>query len=869
MVARAAFALLVVGFGVKAALMPLHGWLPSAMVAPTPVSGLLHAVAVVKSGVFGLARVVLFVFGPEAVRDLGVALPLALVAAATMLLAGALALRQDNLKRGVAYSTVSQLSYIVLGLAVLTPRAAFGAVFHVVAHAVMKLTVFLCVGALAVEADVKYVSQVPGVGRRMPVTMAAFGVAAAGLVGLPLVAGFVSKWYLALGSLAGAWPVLAAAFWAAGLLKLLYFWPIVGAAFVPGWADRFPAGPLYATASDARTDGGPQGRLRPVRDVLAPPRPHPGRGRPGRPARGATRAAPLLRPGADRRDGGVRLMVALAAVVPPWTLVFAAAVVVALVPRRVGFAVAVAATALVVPWSLALPSGPLLATTLYGFDVVPFAADDLTRLLGVTFGFIATVDLVYAAGSGASRRQAAFVLAYVGASLGAVFAGDWLTLVVWWELMAVTATLLVWDAGGDAARAGFRYAVYHEVGGVFLAAGVLLQFLRTGTFVFGDGIAGGLPAALAAVGIGLNVGFLGLHVWLVDSYPRPNVATSVVLAGFTTKVGVYALVRAFPGGSRPVAAVGGAMLLFGVTMAILQTDLRRLLTYHIVSQVGYMVAGVAVASPLAAAGGLAHLLNNVLYKSLLFMVAGVLVLRTREERLQRLGGLRREMPLTFLAFAVAALSIAGTPGFNGFVSKGMIFDGVEAAGRPVLWWVLLLGGVGTVVSFAKVGYYAFFHGPADRSVADASPLQAAAMFAIAGVCVLFGVAPDLLFALLPAAGRPPPTLSPRRSSPKRAASWSPAWSRSPSSVDRSRASPPSLTSTRSTTRWGHAPFADWSGSSPAPPTHSTTARRRSSGPSPGWLPTREPPGSASSTPCSVPTSGPTERPASSGRASCS
>jgi len=225
--ARAVFGLLVAGFGVKAAVVPLHTWLPEAMVAPTPVSGLLHAVAVVKSGVFGIARVVLFVFGPDATRDLGVALPLAVVAVVTILYTGLVALRQDKLKRGIAYSTVSQLGYIVLGLALLTPAAVFGALLHVVAHAVMKLTVFLSVGAIYVETGREYVSQLDGVGRRLPLTITGFGIAAAGLVGMPAVAGFVSKWYLMLGTVQSEYPILVAAFLGAGLLKLLFFWPIV------------------------------------------------------------------------------------------------------------------------------------------------------------------------------------------------------------------------------------------------------------------------------------------------------------------------------------------------------------------------------------------------------------------------------------------------------------------------------------------------------------------------------------------------------------------------------------------------------------------------------------------------------------------
>ncbi|WP_435101773.1 proton-conducting transporter transmembrane domain-containing protein [Halarchaeum sp. P4] len=239
-----AFALLVGGFGVKAAVIPFYVWLPDAMVAPTPVSSLLHAVAVVKSGVFGLARVVLFVFGPELVRTLGLSGALAALAAATTLLAALLAIRQERFKRGLAYSTVSQLSYIVLGVAVLVPDAVFGALLHIAAHAFMKLSLFFCAGIIYVETHVEYIKPLRGISRRLPLTAALFGVAAAGLVGFPLLAGFVSKWYLLVGLLGDGRLLLAGAVLVASLLKLVFFWPIVTSV-------------VFSEATDAQRDRDP------------------------------------------------------------------------------------------------------------------------------------------------------------------------------------------------------------------------------------------------------------------------------------------------------------------------------------------------------------------------------------------------------------------------------------------------------------------------------------------------------------------------------------------------------------------------------------------------------------------------------------
>jgi multicomponent Na+:H+ antiporter subunit D len=225
------FALFLVGCGVKAALIPFHTWLPVAMVAPTPVSALLHAVAVVKAGVFGFLRVTGFVFGPDLLRDLGAATLLAWLAMATILLASLVALVQDDLKRLLAFSTVGQLSYIVLGAALGTPTAMEGGVLHIASHAVLKITLFFCVGAIHVATHRERASELGGVGRRMPVTMTAFALAAFMLAGLPPGVGFVSKWRLLMGaSEASAWLAVGTLL-ASTVLNLGYFVPIVVRAF--------------------------------------------------------------------------------------------------------------------------------------------------------------------------------------------------------------------------------------------------------------------------------------------------------------------------------------------------------------------------------------------------------------------------------------------------------------------------------------------------------------------------------------------------------------------------------------------------------------------------------------------------------------
>ncbi|MFW6383793.1 MAG: Na(+)/H(+) antiporter subunit D [Halodesulfurarchaeum sp.] len=438
--------------------------------------------------------------------------------------------------------------------------------------------------------------------------------------------------------------------------------------------------------------------------------------------------------------------------IPPAVVVLAVALIIPFLPRRPGHGLALLATGGASVWSLLAPDSVHVPVQFLGFEAVLLQVDTLSRLMGIIFGLIAAAAVVYSYSSDATNRQTAFALGYVGTSLGAVFAGDWLTMVFFWELMAVTSTLLVWDYGGEAVRAGFRYAIYHGLGGSLLMAAVVWHYTQVGSFLFSasEGLVAGVPTVLAAVGIGVNVGFVGLHAWLPDTYPRPHVAASVFLSVYTTKTGVYGLARAFPDGNLAVAYMGAAMAMIGVIYALFQHDMRRLLAYHIQSQVGYMVAGVGIGTALATAGAFAHVFNHILYKALLFMTAGVVVVRTGTERLDDLGGLARHLPITALAFTIAALSIAGFPGFNGFVSKGMLTVAAHEEHLTAIYYLLLAAGVGTFMSFIKFGYYAFFReaqGPID--VEWSARGQQIAMLGVASLLVLFGLFPEYLFAILP------------------------------------------------------------------------------------------------------------------------
>ncbi len=230
--AKILFMLFMAGVGVKAGIMPLHSWLPRAMVAPTPVSALLHAVAVVKSGVFGVIRVVGFVFGPEVMQAFGLNLILAVFAGTTILVASLIALKQDNLKARLAYSTVGHLSYIVLGVALVSVDGFMGGIMHLANHATMKITLFFCAGAIYVNLHKTEISQLNGIGKAMPWTMGMFTIGALGLAGVPPINGFVSKWFLCLGALEADQLIIVGIFVVSGLLNAAYFFPIIHRAFL-------------------------------------------------------------------------------------------------------------------------------------------------------------------------------------------------------------------------------------------------------------------------------------------------------------------------------------------------------------------------------------------------------------------------------------------------------------------------------------------------------------------------------------------------------------------------------------------------------------------------------------------------------------
>ena len=341
---------------------------------------------------------------------------------------------------------------------------------------------------------------------------------------------------------------------------------------------------------------------------------------------------------------------------------------------------------------------------------------------------------------------------YVGGSLGAIFAGDYLTLFIFWEIMAFSSVFLIWYRKEKRSiEAGFRYLLVHVFGGLCFFTGMMLHYHQTGSLAFVNILPADAswPQYLILAGFALNAAVLPLHAWLPDAYPEATVEGAVFLCAFTTKTAVYVLARGFAG-FEILAVMGTAMTVFGVCYAVIENDIRRVLAYHIISQVGYMVAGVGIGTNLAINGAAAHAFAHILYKALLFMGAGSVLYITGTTKMNRLGGLYKYMPLTMIFYVVGAVSISGFPLFSGFVSKSMVVAGAHEQGR--LWLVSLmnLAGIGTFLSVGlKVTYFTFFGKEAPIEAKEPPKNMLWAMGLTALLCFIIGVFPRVLYVLLP------------------------------------------------------------------------------------------------------------------------
>ena len=434
----------------------------------------------------------------------------------------------------------------------------------------------------------------------------------------------------------------------------------------------------------------------------------------------------------------------------PALVLLAAAPLVAMLRGHARRAVLLAAPLLAMAAALGAPAGHHGVVDLAGQSLVLVRVDPLSQLFGLIFTGITFIGAVYALHVDRGGEQIA-TLVYAAGGLGVVYAGDWITAFVGLELMGVASLLIVWFGGSVRARmAGFRYIFMHLTAGALLFAGIALLW-SSGAGLSLEPLASdaGLGYSLILGGVLINAAVPPVHAWLTDAYPEASVTGTILLSAFTTKTAIYLLIRAFPG-VEALAWVGAIMAVYGAVFAVLENDIRRLLAYHIVSQIGYMVAGVGIGTALALNGAAAHAFSHILYKALLLMGAGAVMQATGRRRLTELGGLARSMPVVTTLYLIGACSISGVPLFNGFVSKPLIVSAASDHGLTGVEWLLTIASVGTFLHTGlKLPYFTFF-GP-DRGLAPVRlPSNMIAAMSLAAVaCIGIGIVPGWLYARLP------------------------------------------------------------------------------------------------------------------------
>ncbi|WP_394132369.1 Na(+)/H(+) antiporter subunit D [Shewanella maritima] len=390
-----------------------------------------------------------------------------------------------------------------------------------------------------------------------------------------------------------------------------------------------------------------------------------------------------------------------------------------------------------------------------GYQLEPVRVDKLSIMFGYLFHLAAFIGVVYALHLKDTVQHVA-ALSYAASAVGAVFAGDFLTLFVFWELLALTSVFLVWARRTERAYgAGMRYIIIKVLSGVLLLSGAIIFINQTGSARFSDigleheGVLN-LGAWLIFLAFGIKCAFPFAHTWLTDAYPEATPTGTIFLASFTTKVAVYALARGFAG-TELLVWIGVTMACFPIFYAVIENDLRRVLAYSMINQVGFMVVGVGIGTSLALNGAVAHAFNDVIFKGLLMMTMGAVLHMTGRINGSELGGLYKSMPKTAILCIVGAASISAFPLFSGFVSKSMIMSAAIAEGYDYVWLALLFAAAGVFHHAGiKIPYFAFFAHDSGIRTTEPPKNMLAAMFIAASLCLIIGTFPQhTVYALLP------------------------------------------------------------------------------------------------------------------------
>ena len=437
--------------------------------------------------------------------------------------------------------------------------------------------------------------------------------------------------------------------------------------------------------------------------------------------------------------------------IPPGLILILGAIVLLLLPATARKAGAIGLAALGFFAISQLEDGSRLSPSFLGFDLTLLRVDATSKAFGYIFTLCAVAAFIF---SWHEKRRAenTAALVYIGSALGVVFAGDMITWYVCWELMAIASTFLILARKTEKSlKAAQRYILVHLAGGLILLTGILLTVhnQKTGSIAFNEFPKGEIGSWFILFGILINAAAVPFSSWLPDAYPESTVMGGVILSAYTTKTAVYTLIRGFPGWEILVA-VGCVMTLYGIIYALLENDMRRILAYSIINQVGFMVCGVGIGTNLAIAGVVAHAFCHIIYKALLWMSAGAVLYRTGKSKCTELGGLYKTMPLTMILGTIGALSISSVPLTSGFVSKTLIVAAAEQQHYLWVWLVLEIASAGVFLHAGiKFPYFVFFNVDRGLRPKEAPKPMLIGMGLLAFLCIYLGCHPTPLYDILP------------------------------------------------------------------------------------------------------------------------
>jgi len=436
-------------------------------------------------------------------------------------------------------------------------------------------------------------------------------------------------------------------------------------------------------------------------------------------------------------------------VIPPALILLLGAFLVAVVQPALRPMIALGAPLATLYAIWQVPDGILLSATFLGYEVQLIEGGPLRRLFATVFAIMAFAGALFSFKQ-AKWYELAAAMAYASGAIGVSFAGDLIVMFIFWELMALFSVVVVWSGGTfGSKRAGIRYIVMHLLGGILLKVGIEGIMIHTGSVEIRALTLDNFDTWLVFIGILVNAAAPPVSAWLADAYPESSPTGSVFLSAFTTKTAVLALILLFPG--QPLLiGIGLWMIFYGIIYALLENDIRRILSYSIINQVGFMVVAVGIGTELALNGAAAHAFAHIFYKALLFMSAGAVIHQTGKNKCSELGGLFRSMPLTTVCGTIGALAISAFPLTSGFISKSLTASAAAESHLTLVWFLLTAASAGVFLHAGiKFPWYVFFQKDSGLRPRDPPWNMQAAMVLLSVICIGLGMFPQLLYALLP------------------------------------------------------------------------------------------------------------------------